>query len=638
MTALAGLWRFGGEGGEADCMRLLAAQAVYGPHGSAHRELGEVSLGRALFRTLPEDRFDSQPLVGGKGRFLLVADARLDNRDELAAMLGVAAERARTMADADFLLAAWERWEDRLFAYLLGDYAFALWDAQQHRLYLARDPFGARPLHYHRGAGFIGFASMPKGLHALPEVPYAPDEDQVAELLAMVPQSGPGTFFASIDRVEPGQLVMLAKDSTTARSHWQPRRELLRLPRADDYAEALREHFDRAVGARLRGASGSVAAHLSGGRDSGAVAATAARLLAHSGGSVTGFTAVPRAGYEGPDPACRFGDEGPVAARTAALYPNLDQVLVRTPDRDLLHGLDRAFFLYDRPLLNLCNQRWFDAINDAARDRRHNILLTGQMGNMTISYSGMEWLSELAGSGKWLRLLRECRALVRARRTGWKGAMAQAFGPWLPGAVCDAIQRLAGRPVTRLENYSALAPGLRSELDHSSPVPDRPVRDPWAIRLRVLRRFDPGNHHKGVLGGWGLDLRDPTCDRRLVEFCLSVPPQHFLVRGQPAALMARAFAGLLPAEVLEGRRKGLQAIDWHEGLAAAREELRIEIARLSEVPAAARALDLPRLARLLDNWPASGWQDRETVCDYRLALLRGTAGGHFLRRASGSNA
>src|SRR5205085_2061359 len=102
------------------------------------------------------------------------------------------------------------------------------------------------------------------------------------------------------------------------RRHWNPARETLRLGSADAYAEALREQFDRSVGARLRGAGGRVASHLSGGRDSGAVTATAARLLVASGGSVTAFTSVPRLGYDGPAPKGRICDEGPLAAATAA--------------------------------------------------------------------------------------------------------------------------------------------------------------------------------------------------------------------------------------------------------------------------------------------------------------------------------
>ena len=65
----------------------------------------------------------------------------------------------------------------------VGDYAFVLWDGVRRALTLARDPLGRRPLHYYRGKDFFAFASMPKGLHALAEIPYAPDEERIAEYL-----------------------------------------------------------------------------------------------------------------------------------------------------------------------------------------------------------------------------------------------------------------------------------------------------------------------------------------------------------------------------------------------------------------------------------------------------------------------
>src|SRR5258707_13384475 len=156
MSALAGIWnRDGKPGAAAACTRMLAAQAIYGPHDGAQWEDGGVALGRRLFRTLPEDAFDRQPLEGGDGRFVLVADLRLDNRDELIGELRIPTERAAAMADADILLAVWERWQESCFDRLVGDYAFALWDRGERRLVLARDPLGVRPLHYHRGGNFF---------------------------------------------------------------------------------------------------------------------------------------------------------------------------------------------------------------------------------------------------------------------------------------------------------------------------------------------------------------------------------------------------------------------------------------------------------------------------------------------------
>jgi asparagine synthase (glutamine-hydrolysing) len=646
VTALAGVWNFDGDpaAGES-CARMLAAQALYGPHRTDGWAGGDVAIGRALFRALPEDRFDRQPLTGAGGRLRLVADVRLDNRDELAEALGLGGAAARTMCDAAFVLAAWERWGEQTFAHIVGDYAFALWDGEARRLVLARDPLGMRPLHYHLGARFLAFASMPNGLHALPDIPYAPDEATVTGLLALLPEAGPASFFAGISRVEPGHFVLVTAAGAKVRRHWQPTREVLRLGSSAAYAEALREQFDRAVGARLRGAEGRVAAHLSGGRDSGAVTATAARLLAPAGGSVVAFTSVPREGYDEPVPEGRVADEGPLAAATAALHANVEHVLVRSSKRALLDGLDRDFHLIQRPVFNLCNQHWVSAIDDAAQERGLGILLTGQMGNMTISYSGREWLAELAGRGRWLRLLSECRPLVKAGRATWRSAAVTAFGPWVPIPIWRRLWQMAGRSGGDLSCFSAIDPESRrlSEVDRRARAsgvsfPFRPGRDSWRTRVSVLRRADPGNYNKGTLAGWKLDVRDPTADQRLIEFCLSVPAEQYLREGQPAALAVAAFADRLPAEILAGRRRGLQAADWHEALTADRENLCREVERTANVPAAARLLDVPRMTALLDNWPAGDWNTAEVAAAYRILLLRAISAGHFLRKASSTNA
>src|SRR5882672_6548094 len=111
MTALAGLWRFaGGPDAASDAARMLAAQTLYGPDAGAQWSDGDIALGRQLMRLLPEDAFDRQPLHGGGGRYVLVADLRLDNREELTASLQISAEKASQLCDAAILLLAAERW------------------------------------------------------------------------------------------------------------------------------------------------------------------------------------------------------------------------------------------------------------------------------------------------------------------------------------------------------------------------------------------------------------------------------------------------------------------------------------------------------------------------------------------------
>jgi asparagine synthase (glutamine-hydrolysing) len=646
MSALAGLWNFDGKPGAREgCARMLASQAMYARDGTAQWDGDSIALGRGLYRTLPEDIQDRQPIEGARGRRVLVADLRLDNREELIGDLRLSIERAGTMADAEILFAAWGRWGVACLDRLVGDYAFAVWDADHRQLILARDPMGMRPLHYHRGKTFFAFASMPKGLHALPEIPYAPDEERVAEFLALLPESGSRSYFADIEVVEAGHVATVTATGVATRRHWEPQRKTIALTSPADYAEGLRHHLDNAVRARLRGADGRVGAHLSAGFDSSIVATSAARQLAPSGGKVVAFTAVPREGFAGAVPHGRFGDEGPIAAKTAALYDNIEYVPVRTAGCSPLANLDRNFRIYERPVLNLCNAVWVDAINDEMRARKLQILLTGQMGNMTISYDGWTLLPQLIAKGRWFQWQREVQGMLRNRHMRWTGVLAQSFGPFIPKFMWLWALELSGKATRDISSYSGINAERLKALDiparakaRNLDLHYRPRKDGFETRLWVLRRVDMGNYNKGILGGWGIDQRDPTADRRLIEFSLGVPDDQFLHGGVTKALTRRAFADRLPSEVFGLRGKGYQAADWYEGLTAIRGALAEEIVRQEACGPASEAVDLPRLKQLVENWPKGGWEKETVMVPYRLALMRGLSAGHFLRKAVRSNA
>lgn len=640
MTVLAGFWSFAGAEAAPACVRMLKSQSVYAPDDGVHWDGGEISLGRRLSRILPEDVHDRRPVTGGEGRLVLVADLRLDNRGELASDLSLAAPEAAALSDSGLLMRALERWGEAAIERLVGDFAFAMWDRERRRLLLARDFLGQRPLHFHRGAGFLAFASMPKGLHALPEIPYEADRSQVAQFLAMIPESGSETFFRGIRKVAPGHLVWVGPDGVESRRWWNPALPPLRLKDPSDYAEAVREALDASVEARLRGADGRVAAHLSGGLDSAAIAATAARLLAGDGGKVVAFTSVPGPGYRGGGLRGAIADEGPLAAATASLYPNIEHVRISTGGRSPLEGLDRKFFLYERPFTNLCNAVWWEAINDSARERGLKVLLTGQSGNMSFSWTGMTLLPSLLRHGRLLRFSAASAALLR-NGTRLGTIASQSLGPFLPNPVWRLVARLRGR-AGELGDYGLASPGSVSGLrelarERGLDFARRPRSDGAAARLWALGRIDPGSFNKGTLGGWGLDVRDPAADRRLVELCLRIPDEQFLVGGVPRGLARSAFADRLPAAVTGERRKGYQSADWHEGVGAARDALAEEVERIAAAPAAAETLDLLRMRRLVGDWPASGWNDIAFVRRYRLGLLRGIAAGHFARKASGAN-
>jgi asparagine synthase (glutamine-hydrolysing) len=593
LSAIAGFWRLDGSGAEAGCRAMLDAQRVYGPDASDLWSGGSIAIGRNLARLVPEDGFDVQPVVGGGGRFVLVADLRIDNRSEIGSALGIEGGQLAGSSDSALLLAAWERWEEGCLDRLVGDFAFAVWDSERRRLVLARDFAGARPLHFHASAGLFAFASMPSGLHGLPEIPRAPDLDYAARALqaGMPPISG--SWFAGIERVRPGHLVTIAAGEASQRRWWHGPAATVRLGRPDDYAEALRNHLDEAVRARLRGQS-EVAAHLSGGLDSSAVATSAAYLLGPAG-RVVAFTALSPTDYcESRSPPLL--DEGPLAAATAAMWANMEHVTLPAAGPLPLDRLGEYTELFGQPLPNLCNLPWTMRIADSARERGLKVLLTGQYGNFAFSYDGMMLLADLLRKGRFPALARQVAAL-------WHRRFVR------PRAIAGAVLRpfLAG---------SSHSPG-----EHD-------------LRRRAFDINDVGGLLKGELARSGIDCRDPTADRRLVEFCLAIPHEEFLRGGVPRSLARHALVGRVPEAVLAERRKGVQAPDWHEPAAAQRGDLRAEL-RGFAATSAAHLLPLDRLNAMLDAWPNADWSRTAVSRDYRSQLLRPISLAYFLSRANG---
>jgi len=649
VSAIAGIWRPGGALQPGECERMLAAILLRTAEHTSTWVDGDLALGRKLVGTVPEDRYDEQPIVSPSGRYVVVADLRIDDRSDLARDLSFpATELDRT---PDSVLAAWclDRWHEAAFARLVGVFAIVAWDRQERRLILARDFLGERPLFCHEGGHLFAFASMPAGLHALAEIPKTPDYESMAEVLALFQPRTTRSHYAGVQRILPGHYGVVGQDGVLRQTRfWLPNLDLLHLKSHEDYVEGMLHHLDQAVAAQLRGAGDNVGAHLSSGFDSTAVTTSAARLLQANGGKVTAFTACPPEGYA--TSGSNILDESALAAQTAAFHPNIDHVVVRTGQRNALDEIDRASTLYGGPIFNLCNLRWVEGILDEARSRGVKVLLNGTMGNASLSYSGDAALTELMFEGRFLEWFRLASDLRRRRLTRWRGVFWNTFAPRMPPPVYNGILGLFSWQGLDPARYTSLRRDkltkLYTEASQDGVDPalgrqsmdywDRPRRSGQADRLGILTS-DSGAISKGMLGWWGVDNRDPTSDRRLVEFSLRIPTTQFVHRGNSKAIIRDALVGRAPQEMLTARRKGQQGADWHEDMTRLRERLQAEVESIKDRTDTTELIDVERLQRLVADWPADGWDSEENYADYRLSLLRAVSVANFVRRATGAN-
>src|SRR5262249_18604358 len=143
MSALFGILRTDGDSSSArDLQRLANALAHCGPDRVRLWHQGAAGLGHCLLRVTREDAFDGQPLFDQEASLALVADVRLDNRDQLAEGLGVGPAWPQGTPDSAILMHAYKRWGEDCAERLLGDFVFAIWDAANRKLVFCRDHMG----------------------------------------------------------------------------------------------------------------------------------------------------------------------------------------------------------------------------------------------------------------------------------------------------------------------------------------------------------------------------------------------------------------------------------------------------------------------------------------------------------------
>jgi asparagine synthase (glutamine-hydrolysing) len=582
MTVLAALWyRDGRPYPYEPCRAMLRAQGRRSPFDVATLEDGP-DLGIATGRDTPVIERSSE------GRYSLLADIRLDNRDEFSSALGLTRTEIAKMSDAYFVLRCVERWGTEVVGRLIGDFALVLWDRQTFCLTLARDFAGQRPLHFHDAGGALAVASMAKGLHAVDFVPRGVDNGRLLEILAGQPHSGARTCFEGIQRVQPGEEVTFHRKGRSARFFWTPDTTKLILPTHDDYAESLLELLDLSVSARLRSASQVVGTHLSAGLDSSAVTTSTASQFA---GKIVAFTSVPPRDVARL-PSGRFGDERTSASEIAAMYPRVEHRLIRAGDRLAFEHLAEEHWHFERADLNLPNLDWSNRINEAASAAGINVMLTGAMGNATISF--------------------QAPSLVRRA---------------LPSRLSHAIDRFRNRRHDPLKSgvINRNAPGFDVVLRRANELSAPSNLDE---RLRMISCVDPGTLIKGTQLRWNLELLDPTADRRVVEFCLRVPLSQYSHGRMRRALIRTALQHRVPDSVRFARSRGMQSPHWFSMLTNSRPEARRLLNKIAYSKVANSLLDLGKMRDMLDNWPD---QDGFGPPDYRHGLIRGLSIGEFCR-------
>ncbi len=545
MGGIVCIYHLDGAPCEAELLRRMAAASAHlGPGGTAIWTDGSIGLARLAPMAECGELIGTQPLASSDGQLRIVAAARIDNRRELLDELG---DRRPSgggpPTDAELILAAYRRWGDACPAHLIGDFAFALWDATRHHLLCARDALGVKPLHYAQVGNVLCIASEAQAVLAHPAVPRRLDELAVADWLANVWGEETRTFFRDVQQLAPAHSLRAGANVVVQR-YWDiDARRTIRHPRDEDYADELRELLRRAVADRLRGTSAVIGVLLSGGMDSTSVAALASEQAAQLGRQLVAYSFA-------------YDQEECYERRySRAVADQLGIEIEYMPVRGRYLAQDLASFRPELESPFAGEEALLRAVFERHRERHGRLLLTGHGGDSLVQGSGYVFADRVARGD--LGALKELLVLARVRHDPLhKLAYLAIVRPLLPDGPVLALGRITGRARRQLPAW--LADDFVRRIDLVRRLQAQPPCPPgsraWqhryrrALHLGSVARAVHWLERRGT--PFGLACRHPFLDRRLAEYVLAIPQELFVRGGLGKALLRQAMAGRLPECVL----------------------------------------------------------------------------------------
>jgi asparagine synthase (glutamine-hydrolysing) len=645
MSAIAGIIHLDGAPVErADLERMSRALAPFGRERADIALRGGAGLVARIRHITPEDRLERQPHPLPDDSQLLF-DGRIDNRDAVAGKLGLSPGELAALADGALAGRAWARWECEALHELVGVFGLAVWQPAKRRLTLARSAPHGKPLQFHQQGERIYFASAPNGLFALPQVPRALDEEVMADLL--LKNSGGGdSLFSGIEVVPGAHWITFEPGKREQQRYWAPDPgHRLRFAREEEAWEAFSELFEEVVANQLR-ATGPIGIQMSGGLDSAAVAGQAARLLARSGQTLHGYTRVPIPGVPiPPDDRHNYSNEQPKVEAIAAMHPNLRPRFIHAGENSVLEGMAEQYAFYNVRAVSPTFATGYQALHRQASNDGIQVLLTGASGNLTFSHNGFAWLRELMRRGRWLTLARELIGLQRFHGAAHALIRQELLDASIPAGLRAAFQRLRNRGDTAWAHYASPSDTLLTDTGAVGRMHERnniklywQGLDDWQRRAALFSRTGRGGADM-LQARYGIDMRDPAGDRRVVEFCLALP-QHFYLSGGINRRFARlGLAHLIPESVRMDVALGRDDVDWAFRVRREAANIDAALARLASDPEASRYLDLERMSRQWQHFDGIDWEHAslDEIVRCKQGLLGSIGIGNFIRWFEGDN-
>ena len=546
--------------------RMMGRIGHRGPDGNGYYRDRHAALGHTRLAII-DTSGGAQPLCNEDGTLWATFNGEIFNYLELSAELRHLGHTFRTVSDTEVIVHAWEEWGPECFSRFNGQWAIALWDRHAERLVLCRDRVGVRPLFFIRLPTGLLFASEVKSIFADPSVERAFDPVGLDQTFTYWSPVAPRTVFRGIQQLEPGHYAVLDRDGFRKASYWRitfPKRGCEPVQDAHQNAEALRERIIEAARLRFLRSDVPVGAYLSGGLDSSITAAVISR-----------YTDAPLHTF-----SLRFSDnefdEGQYQKKMSAVLGTQHHDITVSAS-DIAAVFPEVIWHAENPILRAAPAPLF-LLSKLVRENGFKVVVTGEGADEVLA--GYDLFREAQVRLFW------SRDPSSAKRT----RAAELLYPWMarsPTRIPAFARSFFGRHLDpgdpalshrpRWDSTSAikgmLSDNLRDEIGRARPedvvarMPpvsedwDPLSRGQWLEMTTLLAGYILASQGDRMLMANSVEGRFPFLDRDVVDFANALPARHKLFGLEEKYLLKRAFADLVPDDIIHRPKQPYRAPD-----------------------------------------------------------------------------
>ncbi|MDI6644199.1 MAG: lasso peptide isopeptide bond-forming cyclase [Methanobacteriaceae archaeon] len=551
MSAITGIFYRDGRKVDPELMKKMNNRLKHrGPDGSAVWCEGPVGLGHQMLWTTPESLHEKLPFHDRKAGLVITADARIDNRKELAEKLDL--EDKEDVSDSYFILKAYQKWGEKCPEYLLGDFAFAIWDENEEQLFCARDHMGVKPFYYYLDDDMFVFGTEINAL--LFKYPICKlNELKLAFFIMFNTHDKKMTFYENILKIEPAHCLLVNK-TIKINKYWEldPNIQII-MNSKEDYFKEFRKIFSESIKCRMRCAF-PLGFELSGGLDSSSVVCMAKKIYDENNfnNNIETFSYV---FDEFPEVDERYYINK-IIEKTCITSNFLigDRISPLNEINDILKNQEQPFYT---PNLSII---W--NLYKIMNNKNIRVLLGGNGGDEIISH-GTYYFKYLARSFQWKKFLLEVYKHSKIFEKSFINLIiSNLFLQFVPQVIKNII-RLYKKPNIFSQNglfilnskFSVKLGGKRFLND----LKWKPFEN-----ARTSRK----NHYLSIIAdqyvlemldklssNFLIEPRYPYYDKRIVEYCYSVPEDIKFHDGWNRLLLRKSMTNILPPEIQWRRKK-----------------------------------------------------------------------------------